>query len=745
MITPSISTTSLQNFDCETGLISEEFKKEDLNEELVVYTLMVKGMTCAACSSCIESTLKSNLNVLKRIKVDLDTKTVTLYCSESFRVEEAVQLINKAGFTVTGSSSDWRCRLEARKRSEAQEQADIKKKFFKILFFSLPVILIPHNFKYLALIFSVPLHLYAAFEIYKSALIKCNMERLIAINCIASLLYSVLLWEQHGLFDCAAYVLILYTGGKYLEIVLKRRINGSGDDLLISMPKTVKSNGVNVAIRDLKVGHLIDLNSGDIIPFDGEIQEIGAALFVNESTLTGEPLPKQKFIEDQVLAGTSIELGMATMKITKTVENSFISKIARGVYEPMLEQDDGPSLVDEISSVFIPVIMILSIGTFFAWYLIFWISSAMPRDLIPEWRNTLKYPSTPLAASIYFALTVLCIACPCALAVASPVAVAISKSSNLRKGIIVRDPRAFMTAPKIDIILFDKTGTLTTGKPKIDFKEFDGFEPWMFEACKLIEGRQLEEIEHPIARSIYNYCKSKRISCDLTIGKVNILKGQGVIAFDNMGREIKILKSLNCSGSSSQLFIDNELKGEFSWLDELKPEALDVANYFKISLNLKLGLISGDSQFSTERTASKFFPSTFSYVFGDCKPEDKARIVSDLKSQGNRVAFVGDGINDSVAMSQSDFSISLDPSVTFPSINLISSISRIPQIFTSARNLKRQVNFNLIWASIYNLLAIPLAMGAGVAVGVKPIGPEIGTLLMMISGISIIFSSFIFL
>lgn len=743
MISPSISTTSLQNYDCEAGLISEKSK----DENIIIYALMVKGMTCAACSSCIESTLKSNIdsNMLKRTIIDLDTKTVTLHCSDTFPIDKAVQLIKRAGFTVSGSSSDWRCRLEARKRLEAQEQSEIKKKLVKIVFFALPVILTPHHFKILALIFSAPLHFYAAFAIYKSALIKCNMERLIAVNCLASLLYSIILWNQHGLFDCAALVLILYTSGKYLENELKRRINVTGDNLLISMPKTVKSNGVNVVINDLKVGHVIDLKSGDIIPFDGDIQEIRTALFINESTLTGEPLPQQKFINDQVLAGTRVESGHATMKIMKSMDNSFINKLARGVYEPMLKHDDGTSFIDEISNIFIPIIIILSVGTFLSWYLIFWISSAMPRDLIPEWRDTLKYPSTPLAASVYFSLTVLCIACPCALAVASPVAVAISKSSNLSKGIIIRDPRTFMTAPETEILLFDKTGTLTTSKPKISFKEFEGFEPWMHEACKLIEGRLLEEMEHPVARSIYNYCKSSRVKDDIIIEHVNILKGQGITALDSKGHDIKILKSQNCFGSSSQLLIGDELKGEFSWSDELKPEALDVVNYFRLNLNLKLGLISGDSQFSTERTASQFLPGTFSYVFGDCKPEDKARIVSDLKSQGNRVTFIGDGLNDSVAMSQADFSISLDPSVTFPSVNLISSISRLPQIFTSARNLKRQIIFNLVWASAYNLLTIPLAMGAGVAVGIKPIGPEIGTLLMMISSISIILTSIILL
>ena len=746
MLTPTASTASLQNYDCKTGFVSENSNN---SADLIVYTLMVKGMTCAACSSCIESTLKSNLDTreLKTVTVDLNTKTVTLHCTESFRIDAAVDLINKSGFTVTGSSSDWRCRLEARKRSEAQEYAEIKKQFVKILFFSFPVILTPHHFKFLALIFSIPLHCYAAFEIYKSALIKCNMERLIALNCFASLLYSTILWEQHGMFDCAAYVLILYTGGKFLETALKRKINVTGDDLLISLPETVRFNGVNVALKDMRVGHVIDLNPGDLIPFDGEIMDIKTALFVNESTFTGEPLPKQKHIDDHVFTGSRVESGCATMKITKSIENSFINKIARGVYEPMLEDDHESSLVDEIARWFIPIIMTLSIFTFVVWYSVFWFSSAMPRDLIPEWRNTLKYPSTPLAASIYFSLTVLCIACPCALAVASPIAVAISKSASLRKGVLIRDPRAFLLAPTMDILLFDKTGTLTTGKPKISFKQFEGFEPWMFEACRVLESRVLEEMEHPIARSIYNYCKT-RVSekSIISVEDVSIIPGKGVVgAINGNGTvNIAIIKKEDCSTSSSQLFINDSLKAEFSWFDELKTESLDIINHFKFS-NYRLGLISGDSQSATERTASQFLPGTFSYVFGDCKPEDKARIVSDLKSQGNRVTFIGDGLNDSVAMSQADFSISLDPTVTFPSVNLITSISALPQIFTSSRNLNRQINFNLIWASLYNLMAIPLAMGAGVILGIKPIGPEIGTLLMMISGISIILSSLLFL
>ena len=181
----------------------------------------------------------------------------------------------------------------------------------------------------------------------------------------------------------------------------------------------------------------------------------------------------------------------------------------------------------------------------------------------------------------------------------------------------------------------------------------------------------------------------------------------------------------------------------------MEDAALDVLNYFKLTKGFHLGIISGDSQVSVERTASKFLPGTFSYVFGDCSPDDKARIVQDLCDQGFRVAFCGDGLNDSLAMSRAHFSISLDATGAIPStVSILKSkdgnISLLPEVFRLAQQMRRKIWINTVWAVAYNLLTIPLATGMGVAYGIAPIGPEIGALLMAFSGISIIVSTLIF-
>lgn len=158
----------------------------------------------------------------------------------------------------------------------------------------------------------------------------------------------------------------------------------------------------------------------------------------------------------------------------------------------------------------------------------------------------------------------------------------------------------------------------------------------------------------------------------------------------------------------------------------------------------KLGIVSGDSQSSTERTASYFLPGTFTYVFGDCKPEDKGRIVNDLKEQDKRVAFCGDGVNDSMALTRSDFSISLDSSVSFASVTLLrNSLDTLVKLFQSSRTLNRQIWTNMAWAIVYNMISVPVAMGAPILIGLPPIGPEIGTALMSLSGITILLTSLI--
>lgn len=575
MISPVASSVSLN--DCERGLLST-----------TKFELMVKGMTCAACVCAMECSLKSNIDpfALKTVKIDLLQQIVIVEVIESsgIKVDKIVSLIKSAGFTVVGSSSDWRCKLEARKLSESRSFAEIKWKFLKILAFSLPVIVSIHHSWILSLVFSIPLHFYAAFDVYKTALKGYNMERLIAINCIASLLYSILLREQHSMFDCAAYVLILFTGGKFIECILKRKITASSDgsDLLIQLPKMVKSNNVQVAVKDLTVGHVVDLNPGDLIPFDGEIIE-SKGLFVNESTLTGEPLPKLKQKSDHVLAGTRVETGSAAMKIIRTLENSFVNRLARGVYEPLITSTDNSfTLADEIAKRFIPVILVLSLFTFMTWILIFYMSEALPRDLIPEWRNSSRFPSTPLAASIYFSLTVLCVACPCALAIASPVAVLIAKAVGIRRGFLIRDPRAFINAQDVDILLFDKTGTLTTGKPKMECECFDGFEKeWMFEAIRLVESKVIEEYEHPIAKSIIHYCKGRPRSSfqfNMNVNDVIVIPGQGVkstIFKDDAEHVIEIVKSKHEHDlSSSTVYFDGKMVARFSWFDELNRRLL---------------------------------------------------------------------------------------------------------------------------------------------------------------------------
>ena len=224
-----------------------------------------------------------------------------------------------------------------------------------------------------------------------------------------------------------------------------------------------------------------------------------------------------------------------------------------------------------------------------------------------------------------------------------------------------------------------------------------------------------------------------------------MIEGQGVKARVQRNlcfHVVELMKTPAIDSSSSALIIDNGQIGEFLWIDELKPDALDVINFYKRH-NFKLGIVSGDSQSATERLTRSFLPGTFTYVLGDCLPQDKSRIVDDLKEQGYKVAMVGDGLNDSMAMSRADFSVSLDPGSTYSTVNTL-MISSLPKMLQCSRNLTRQIWFNLIWAGAYNLLAIPLASGMGISIGLKPIGPEIGTALMMLSGTSILLTSLLF-
>jgi cation transport ATPase len=743
----------------------------------------VKGMTCAACSSSIETSLNSQLQ-LKSVKVDLFNQTVTIESESDLRIDRVVEIIKGAGFIVVASSSDWRCRLDAHRRTEAQEFKFIRERFIKILFFALPVIISSHFNHHLALIFSIPLHLFAAKDLYIAAFRRNSMERLIMLSCASSLIYSLIYFgRQHEMFDCAGLVLVLFTGGKLVEAVLKRRIIGNCDGLL--------HLDCEDRFKDMKIGQVYNLKAGDLVPIDGEI--VDGSLFVDESKLTGEPMPKNKRPSDHVLAGTKVKHGEGKIQVIRSFENSFINKLARAVFEPIINQKTNggnDQIAEKVSRIFIPTILLFSLMTFMFWYLFLWMSSSKLGDLIPEWRDSRRHPSSAFSGAFYFGLTVLSIACPCALSVATPVAEAVAKGVAFKRGFVLRDLEKFEAAHrKINVLLFDKTGTLTTGKPTIFYKKICEI-PWILDACGAIERHLLEREEHPIARAIYNYCTRfmrNGINCEkqnVLVLSIKAIQGCGVIGRvqvenEEMCHVVRICKNdAKCGNnddddddgileSGSSVFVDDELIGEFGWFDELKEEAVECVNYFR-KLNFRLGLISGDSQMATERIAAKFLPGTFTFVFGCCSPMDKARIVDDLREQGNGVAFCGDGVNDSIAMTRSDFSISLDPTaLSYPSVSLCNitsandnnalfsnpsqrdsskvSLLLLPKIFHLSRQLSRQIRFNLFWAALYNALALPLAMGMGIAIGIPPIGPEVATGLMVLSGTSIIITTILFL
>lgn len=776
--TPSHSAFSIRN--------DQEQDQDDCHQDLEPIRLIVKGMSCAACTVSIETSLKSNLNV-KSVTVSLFQQTVTIHpykeqCEYSLTMK-SIEIIRSLGFTVLNSSTDWRCRLEAKRLSERRDLKERLTFFSKCVCFGIPIIISSHMHmisllfrNIIGALFSAPLHLYVALDIYKIGFKANNMERLILISCASSMLFSLIfITSDHGLFDCAAIILIIFSASRYLEGCLRRKIlAGAEGDRLYKLPEMVRSKGKLVKVEMLKPGLTIEVISGDLVPTDGEVAS--GEIFVNEATLTGEAEVKIKREGDRVYGGTIIESGNGMLTVTKSLENSFLYKLGRQVFDlEEIDKEKTTSLADEIIQFFIPGIVALSALTFISWFIILFLSRAKPSDLIPEWR--LKGgESSILACSFYFGLTVLCIACPCAISIATPIAISIAKSCAFKQGILIRDGRALDKIKDLNTIIFDKTGTLTTGKLCVTFEVVDGMNLNDFSFQEIMEICNLVEREHlnPVAQSIYKYTKSYLIGRDRDqTKKFELIESENVSGQGVKGRvkqligegktfDVEIMKLNNLEFESdergktsdnrntniqtqpisySAVYIDKVKVGEFKWSDELKPEAREVISHFKRK-GFIIGILSGDQQGCIDGIKNQFLPDSFNFALGNCRPEDKFRIVNDLIEQGHRVMFCGDGINDSLAMSRAHLSISFDPTASYTSVNFMrGSLNLLPKLFSIGRHLHRQIRMNLLWSLLYNSITIPFAMGFGVLIGLPPLGPEIGTILMGLSGISILVTS----
>ncbi len=720
--------------------------------------LKIAGMHCASCASTIER----NLNKLKGIKsasVNFGTETAVIEHTPEVSHEQIKNTIEKLGYKALEAAIH-----EADHQLEHEhhaEEAEMWKRFKWAAIFSIPLLYFmlasfglklpyPLNSRISAaiLFFFTTGVVIAGWNFYRhgfGTVIKtgsANMDTLVAVGTGAAYLYSVgvtimIFLGRTGLsihnlyFEVAGLLLTFILLGDYLEARTKGKTGEAVKKLLGLQAKTaiVIRNGreVQVPVEEVRVGEVVIVKPGGKIPVDGKI--ISGFSSVDESMVTGESIPVDKKPGDVVIGATINKTGSFKFKATKVGSDTALAQIVRLVQEAQSTKSPLQRLVDNVSGIFVPVVVLIGVVAFLFWWLI------IGKDF-------------GFALKIF--ITVLIIACPCALGLATPTAIMMGTGLAAKEGIIIKSAEVLQKARKIQAIVFDKTGTLTKGKPEVTdiiaLKDFT--EKEILEYAAVAEKRS----EHSLAESILN--KAKQLHIKLSeASSFKAVPGKGVSA-EYRGKKIllgnrklikvneeidkKIINLENEGKTVMILSLNRKTAGLIAVADTLKENSRDAVSVLK-KMGKEVIMITGDNKRTADAIAKQLGIDS---VLAEVLPEEKEKEIKKLQQQGKVVAMVGDGINDAPALAQSDVGIAIgagtDVAIETGDIILVKNDLRdvVTAIDLSGYTLKK-VRQNLFWAFFYNSAGIPIAAGILYPLGFL-LNPVIAGIAMAFSSISVV-------
>jgi len=559
---------------------------------------------------------------------------------------------------------------------------------------------------------------------YKGALAalrekKANMDTLIALGTGTAWLYSmcVALYPelfppdaQHFYFETALIVIAFISLGAALESKARGRTTSAIKKLMGLQPKTARiirdGKEIDIKIKDIKKGDLIRVRPGEKIAVDGIVTE--GETHINESMITGESLPVKKTMSDTVVGGTLNKNGTIIFKATHTGDKTVLSQIVSAVKKAQQSKPKIGKLADKIAGIFVPIVVLIAMITAATW-LSFGIEKHGAHALITT-------------------LSILLIACPCAVGLATPISITLGIGNAATQGILIRNGDALQQSSKITTVVFDKTGTLTIGQPTVThIHPFDSLEK---DNLLTIAASVESGSEHPWAIAIVNAAKNKSLKLQ-SLKNFKTFSGYGVSAtVDNqsvlIGNESFLQKNniniseaktlikttANKGASPILIAINNKLSGVFSISDPIKDEAKKTIKDLHHS-KIKVIMITGDNELTANYIASEL---NIDHVFANVRPEDKAKKISELQQQGEVVAMVGDGINDAPALMQADvgFAIATGTDIAMESADvtlMAGDLARISDSINLSNVVMKNIKQNLFGAFVYNTLSIPLAAG----------------------------------
>ena len=732
--------------------------------------LAITGMTCANCSATIERTLNKKVPGVVQAAVNFASERAAVeYVPQAVSVDDLIAAVAGAGFGATAPGDSPEAE-DAEARARGREIADQTRKFIVGAICSLPLFLLSMgrdfgftgewshapwvNWLFWAL--ATPVQFYTGWDYYTGGFNSlrnrsANMDVLVAMGSSVAYLYSlaVLLHPalgHHVYFETSAVIITLIKLGKMLESRTKSRTGGAIRKLIGLRPKTavILEHGAEkeIPLAQVKVGDVVVVRPGGSLPVDGVVVEGESA--VDESMLSGEPLPVDKRAGDAVVGGSINTEGLLKIRARAVGKATVLAQIIRLVQEAQGSKAPIQALADRVAAIFVPAIIAIAFLVFLLW----WIASG---DFV---------------SAMIRLVAVLVIACPCALGLATPTAIMAGTGKGAEHGILFKTSEALEKASKLTTVVLDKTGTITRGKPTV--AEVLPFEPagggvseLMLLAASVEKGS-----EHPLGKAIVAQAESSNLVLPDPV-EFKASGGRGVQARVNgarvaVGKPAWIEEELGIataplrdrihelqSQAKTVMVVarDGRLAGLIAVADMLKPDSRQAIQELR-ALGLKVVMLTGDNVATARSVASQV---GVEHIFAEVRPEEKSSRIKELQHQGESVGMVGDGINDAPALAQADVGMAIgtgtDVAIETAGVILASgSLTGVPRAIRLSRATMRTITENLFWAFGYNVILIPIAAGAlypfeSLPTMLRQLHPILAALAMAFSSISVVSNS----
>ena len=729
-------------------------------ETIIKKTFPVTGMSCAACAVSVETMLKSQAGV-KNAAVN--------FAGQSAWVEYNKQLISAKELqtTVQGIGYDLVIEDNAKELLEEAQQKHyraLKERTTWALLLSVPLVVIGMFFmsmpyaNWIMMALAAPVVFYFGrnffINAYKQAKHgKANMDTLVALSTGIAFLFSAFntvypeFWHVRGMhahvyFEATAVVIAFISLGRLLEEKAKSKTSSAIKKLMGLQPKTVRiisaGKEEEIPVARIEVNNIIVIRPGEKIPVDGIVTE--GHSFVDESMITGEPVAAEKKKDSTVFAGTINQKGSFLFKAEKVGGDTVLAHIIKMVQEAQASKAPVQKLVDKIAGIFVPVVIAISILTFVVWMFV-------------GGENALTH-------ALLAAVTVLVIACPCALGLATPTAIMVGVGKGAENNILIKDAESLELAHKVNAVVLDKTGTITEGKPVVTDIVWNGETQNTLFNHSIIYALERQS-EHPLAEAVVSHFKKDEINA-IKLQQFESITGQGVEAKYNnqlffignkrLMAENKIFISDHLSSKAAQLQEDAKTVIYFSddkniyaviaIADKIKETSAAAIKTLQQS-GIEVYMLTGDNEHTAAAIARNVGITNYK---AEVLPSQKADFVKTLQQQGKTVAMVGDGINDSHALAQADVSIAMgkcsDIAMDVAKITLITSdLNSIPKALKLSHKTVKTIRQNLFWAFIYNLIGIPIAAGILFFINGFLLNPMIAGAAMALSSVSVVSNS----